>query len=339
MPERVFSGIQPTGDLHLGNYFGAIANWVRLQHEHACVYCIVDYHAITIEHEPAKLRAYSVQMAGDLMACGIDPAEAVLFVQSDVPEHTELAWILSSVASYGDLSRMTQFKEKCERQAFISAGLFTYPVLQAADILAYKAALVPVGEDQSQHLELSREIARRFNGRFGETFPEPRTLLTEATRLMSPADPTRKMSKSLGDDHVLGLFEDPARLARKVKSAVTDTGPAGQPGEKSPGVANLFLLLRLTAPPAVVVELEGAYAGGTLKYKALKECLTEHLLAFVAPIQERRRAIAADPGAIERALADGADRARAIARATLREARERIGVRPEARSALEHRQA
>jgi tryptophanyl-tRNA synthetase len=332
MPARVFSGIQPTGDLHLGNYFGAIANWVRLQDEHACVYCIVDYHAITIEHEPARLRAWSLQMAADLMACGIDPAKAILFVQSDVPEHTELTWILSAVTSFGDLQRMTQFKEKGERQAFISAGLFTYPVLQAADILVYKAALVPVGEDQSQHLELAREVARRFNGRFGETFPEPRTLLTEAPRLMSPADPLKKMSKSLGDEHVIGLFEDPARIAKKVKTAVTDTGPSPAAGEKSPGVANLFLLLRLCAPPAVAAELEKDYAAGTLMYKKLKEALREHLLAFLAPIQERKRAIAADPDRVERVLAEGAERARAVARETMREVREKIGAKAEART-------
>jgi len=326
MPSRIFSGIQPTGDLHLGNYFGAIANWVHQQEEVACVYCIVDYHAITLEHEPAQLRANSLRMAGDLLACGIDPAKAILFIQSDVPEHTELAWILSAVTSFGDLSRMTQFKEKGERQSFISAGLFTYPVLQAADILVYKADRVPVGEDQSQHLELAREIARRFNGRFGETFPEPRTLLTEAPRLMSLADPSKKMSKSLGDDHVVGLFEDPARIAKKVKSAVTDTGPAQAPGVKSPGVANLFLLLRLAAPAAVVEGLEKDYAAGTLKYKALKDALVEHLLAFVAPIQERKRAIDADPGRVARVLAEGADRARAIAQATMREVRERIGA-------------
>jgi len=330
---RVFSGIQPTGDLHLGNYFGAIANWVRLQDELPCVYCIVDYHAITIEHDPARLRAWSAQMAGDLLACGIDPGKSILFVQSDVPEHTELAWILSAATSFGDLQRMTQFKEKGERQAFISAGLFTYPVLQAADILAYKADLVPVGEDQSQHLELTREIARRFNSRFGETFPEPKTRLTEAPRLMSLADPTRKMSKSLGEDHVIGLFEDPARITKKIRSAVTDTGGAPSPGAKSPGVENLFLLLRLAGPPAVAAELEAEYAAGKLMYKRLKETLTEHLLAFVAPIRDRRQAIAADPGRVERVLAEGADRARAIARATLREVRERIGARGDARTA------
>jgi tryptophanyl-tRNA synthetase len=324
---RIFSGIQPTGELHLGNFFGAVGNWIRLQSEMPCVYCVVDYHAITVEHEPAQLRANALRMAGDLLACGIDPAKAILFIQSDVPEHTELAWVLSAVASFGDLSRMTQFKEKGERQSFISAGLFTYPVLQAADILAYKADRVPVGDDQSQHLELTREIARRFNGRFGETFPEPKTLLTEAPRLMSLADPTKKMSKSLGEDHVVGLFEEPARIAKKVRSAVTDTGPGQTPGTKSPGVSNLFLLLRLVAPSAVTASLETDYAAGTLKYKALKDALGEHLQAFVAPIQERKRAIEADPGRVERTLAEGADRARAIVQETMREVRERIGAR------------
>lgn len=326
MTPRVLSGIQPTGDLHLGNYFGAIANWVRLQDLHPCLYAIVDYHAITAEHDPGQLRAWSVQMAGDLLACGIDPARAVLFLQSDVPEHVELSWVLSAVTAFGDLTRMTQFKEKGERQAFVSAGLFTYPILQAADILVYKAEWVPVGEDQVQHLELVREIARRFNRRFGETFPEVKPLLSDAPRVMSLADPTKKMSKSLGEEHVIGLFEDPARAARKVRSAVTDVGLERRPGEKSPGVANLFLLLKLMAPVAVREEFDAEYAAGRLMYKKLKDAVSEHLLKFLAPLQERRKAIADDAARVERVLAEGAERARVLARETLREVRERIGL-------------
>jgi tryptophanyl-tRNA synthetase len=322
----VLSGIQPTGELHLGNYFGAIANWVRLQDQHPCLYCIVDYHAITVEHEPSLLREWSVRMAGDLLACGIDPAKATLFLQSDVPEHVELSWVLSAVTAYGDLTRMTQFKEKGDQQAFLSAGLFTYPILQAADILVYKADLVPVGEDQVQHLELVREIARRFNRRFGESFPEVKPLIGEAPRLMSTADPAKKMSKSLGPEHVIGLFEDPERVAKKVRSAVTDVGLEQRPGEKSPGVANLFLLLKLTAPEAVWEELDAEYAGGKLMYKKLKDAVGAHLESFLAPIRERRKAIDADPGRVERTLAEGAEKARARARATLREVRERIGL-------------
>ena len=247
MITRVFSGIQPTGTLHIGNYFGAVRNWVSMQRELESIICIVDYHAITVDVDPATLRQASLDMAIDLIACGIDPDKTILFVQSDVPEHTELAWILGCVTSFGDLSRMTQFKDKSSKEAFVSSGLFTYPVLQAADILLYLADGVPVGEDQVQHLELSRRIARRFNGRFGETFPEPQPVVGEkGARIMSLSDPTAKMSKSAGDAHYVGVMEEEASIRKKVRSAVTDMGlEAGD--AMSPGVANLFEILELTA--------------------------------------------------------------------------------------------
>lgn len=320
----VLSGIQPTGTLHIGNYFGAVKNYVALQDCYECFYSIVDYHAITVEHDPKELRQNTIEMAIDLLACGLDPQKCVLFVQSQVPEHTELAWILSAVTSYGDLQRMTQFKEKGETQEFVSCGLFTYPVLQAADILIYKASKVPVGEDQIQHIELARRIARRFNSRFGEMFPEPEALLTEAPRIMSPADPTRKMSKSLGPKHYIALTEPEESIREKIKTAVTDIGPRSDTKEKSPGVANLFLLLKLTAPKELYEQFESDYAKGTLKYEPLKRTVAEYLVKTLEPIRARRAQLK-EPE-VKEILYEGAKRARAVARKTLEEARERIGV-------------
>lgn len=320
----VLSGIQPTGALHIGNYFGAVKNYVALQDQYECFYSIVDYHAITVEHDPHELSKNTLGMARDLLACGLDPKKCVLFVQSQVPEHTELSWILSAVTSYGDLQRMTQFKEKGEGQEFVSCGLFTYPVLQAADILIYKASKVPVGEDQLQHIELARRIARRFNARFGETFPEPEALLTEAPRIMSPADPTKKMSKSLGPKHYIALTEPEESIREKIKTAVTDIGPRPETKEKSPGVANLFLLLKLTAPSEVYQQFEEDYAKGTLKYEPLKRAVADYLVKTLEPIRARREKLGESE--VREILYEGAKRARAVARKTLEEARERIGV-------------
>ncbi len=327
-PARVLSGIQPTGELHIGNYFGAIRNWVALQETRPeCFYCVVDYHAITIEHDAAKLGKLTVDMARDLLACGVDPERSALFAQSQVPEHTELAWIFQAVTAYGELSRMTQFKEKGEQQSFMSVGLFTYPVLQAADILAYKATEVPVGEDQVQHLELARDIARRFNQRFGETFPETKPILTSAARIMSLADPTKKMSKSLGPKHVVGVFEAEDEVRKKVRSAVTDVGGVERkPGETGgpPGVANLLMLLEATAPAELASLFREAERAGRLLYKDLKPAVADHLVQFLRPIRERRAELGDDM--VGEVLRHGADRARAIARATVAEARDRIGL-------------
>ncbi len=322
---RIFSGIQPTGVLHLGNYFGAIKQWVELQEGNECIYCIVDYHALTNEEMvPAEMRRAKESLAMDLLACGIDPEKSILFVQSDVPEHTELCWILGCVTSFGDLTRMTQFKQKAREQEFVNAGLFYYPVLQAADILLYLADHVPVGEDQLQHLELSRRIARRFNHRFGELFPEPQPILSKGARIMSLADPTRKMSKSYGPEHYIGLMEDEKSIYKKIRAAVTDMGL--QPGqEMSPGVANLFLLLELVAPAELVEDFRAQHRAGTLLYKELKEALYRHLMEFLAPIRDRRRELE-EKGEIKEILAAGAERARRIAREVIREARERVGL-------------
>jgi len=328
MTTRIFSGIQPTGTLHIGNYFGALRNWATLQHEVPCIYCVVDYHAITIDVDPQALRAASRSMALDMISAGIDPETSIVFVQSDVPHHTELAWILGCVTSYGDLGRMTQFKDKSTKQQFISAGLLTYPILQAADILIYRADGVPVGEDQEQHLELSRRIARRFNGRFGEYFPEPEPIIRKGARIMSLADPERKMSKSEGDKHYVGVFEDEAAIRKKVRSAVTDTGlEAGD--EASPGITNLFEILELSCEQlgdsSIVNELKAEFAAGTLMYSKLKDTVFERMMDILRPIREKRQALEAS-GEIVDILAAGAKKAETIAAETMGEVRKLVGL-------------
>jgi len=328
MAKRVFSGIQPTGTLHIGNYLGAIRNWVGLQQDHDCIYCVVDYHAITIDVDPKELRAASRSMALDLLACGVDPDRSILFVQADVPAHTELSWVLGCVTSYGDLTRMTQFKDKSEQQEFVTAGLFTYPILQAADILMYKAQGVPVGEDQVQHLELSRRIARRFNARFGETFPEPEPIVTAGARIMSLADPTSKMSKSAGETHYIGVMEAESSIRKKVRSAVTDVGLT--PGETmSPGVANLFQILEiccgLHGDTATAAGLKSEFGEGSLLYSKLKDTVFDRLMGVLRPIQDRRTRLAAS-GDLDGILQGGARRASETAVETMREVRQKVGL-------------
>lgn len=320
---RVFSGIQPTGTLHVGNYFGAVRRWAELDRAEGegCLFCIVDYHAITVDHEPARLGPDTLGLARDLLACGVG-ARGRLFCQSSVPEHLELAWILASVTGYGDLTRMTQFKEKGEGRDFVSAALFIYPVLMAADILAYRAARVPVGEDQLQHLELARSAARRFNQRYGDLFPEPAPILSPAPRLMSLADPARKMSKSAGERHFLGVFEEEAAFRGKVRGAVTATAPAGT-GAVAPGVANLLLLLE-QADPAAAARLKEEEVAGRLKYSELKDVLAGALLKELGPARSRRAEL--EDAGVLRVLEEGAAAARGLARETLREARGRLGL-------------
>jgi tryptophanyl-tRNA synthetase len=322
---RVFSGIQPTGALHIGNYVGALKNWVRLQAEVESIFSIVDYHAITIPYDPREMPGRVFDAALDVLACGIDPERAIFFVQSRVPEHTELCWIFNTLTSMGALERMTQYKEKSEQfRENINAGLFDYPVLQTADILLYKANLVPVGDDQLQHLELSREIARRFNQRYGETFPEPEPSLTKAPRVMALNDPTRKMSKSLPGSYI-SLSDDEATIRKTIGRAVTDTGP--DPTLMSPGVKNLFILLEEFGEPGVLRQFQDAYAAGTLRYSELKPAVADAMVATLAPIRARREELVAHPERVRAALDAGADRASAIARRTMEEVRERLGLR------------
>lgn len=327
----VFSGIQPTGDMHIGNYFGAVVNYVRLQNigAYRTIYCVVDLHAMTTPYDPATLRTNTEQMFIDLLACGLDPDKSIVFVQSMVPEHTELAWIFGCVCSYGDLTRQTQFKEKSEQlegkqDAFISAGLFTYPVLQAADILLYHAANVPVGQDQKQHLELSRSIANRFNTQFGEYFPEPEMLATETPKILSLNEPTKKMSKSLGPKSYVGLFEDEKTVRSKVRSAVTDAGEAGTPmGE---GARNLLGLLRACGKHEQAAAFEEEYASGNRRYALLKEAVADALVELTSDLRARRAEIGADRERVRRLMREGAEKARAIARATMKDVRRLTGL-------------
>lgn len=338
MPEqRALSCIQPTGtgELHIGNYFGAIRNWVRLQDHFDCIYGIVDLHAITIDYDPKTLPRQSLELAADLIACGIDPQRSAVMIQSHVPEHTELAWVLNCVAAYGDLQRMTQFKDKKKQHEFISAGLFNYPVLMAADILIYRAHAVPVGRDQDQHLELTRDIAAKFNFRFGEYFPIPCTgaelrkkLRLKGARIVSTADPEKKMSKSLGTKHYIGLSEDENAIHKKIRSAVTDLGPPAEGGKMSPGVQNLFTILELTAPEQAVSEFKDAYREGSLKYVLLKDAVYEHLMTELRPIRERKAELMSDPESVRRAVREGALRARRIAAETIKDVRRLVGIGP-----------
>ena len=342
--KRVYSGIQPTGVMTIGNYFGAVQNWVRLQDECDCVCCVVDLHALTAPYDPAGLRRASRDMFVSLLAAGIDPDRTTLYIQSTVPEQTELCWLLATLTSLGDLSRMTQFKEKSglltggpggDDGTFISAGLLFYPVLQAADILAYRADSVPVGRDQSQHLELSRGIARRFNSRFGHLFPEPETLHTTVTKVLSPADPTRKMSKSLGFRHYIGLFEEEDSIRRKIRSAVTDSGIAGQenpPGAEhedrkaSPGIENLLTLLAASGHEDDARRMREDYFSGTLRYVDLKGVTADALAALTASMRERRADILRRETDLDGRIMAMGERARIMAGETLALARERMGT-------------
>lgn len=332
MPPRVLSGIQPTAEMHIGNYFGAVKNWVALQDTHDCIYAIVDLHAITMPYDPAKLRVNTERMVIDLLACGIDPDKAILFIQSLVPEHTELCWILACLSPFGDLRRMTQFKDKADllegqdTTQFVSAGFFIYPVLQAADILVYRAQYVPVGRDQEQHLELSRELARRFNNQFGvELFPEPAPLFTETPKVMSLVDPTKKMSKSSGERHYIGLFEVEQSIRAKVKTAVTDTG--GNPSaEMSPGVANLFEILKACGKTEEAAALLKNYHEGKLQYRELKEVTADALVELTSGLRKRREEISRDPDAVKAKVIEMSLKARSIAVDTLKEVRSATGL-------------
>lgn len=321
---RVFSGIQPTGAIHIGNYVGAIRNWVRMQEQYESYFCIVDFHAITIPYEPKELIQRVYEAALDILAAGLDPEKCVFYAQSYVPEHTELTWIFNSITSMGALERMTQFKEKSERLEYVNSGLFTYPVLQAADILLYKASLVPVGEDQLQHLELTREIARRFNHLYGETFPEPKAELPKAARVMALNEPTRKMSKSIPGSFI-SLSESDAEIRKKISRAVTDAGPVE--GEMSPGVKNLFTLLEAFGTPEQVQYFQEQYEAKSLRYGELKPAVADAVVAELAPIRARREELAADPERVWAALEHGAERARKVAAETLVEVRAKMGLR------------
>ncbi len=328
--KNVLSAIQPTGDLHLGNYFGAVQNWVRLQDDYNCRYGVVDYHSMTMPYKPEQLRENTWKMVFYLLACGVKPEN--LFVQSLVPEHVELSWVLSCVTSYGELSRMTQFKDKsdqlrdADKEGFVSSGLFFYPVLQAADILIYHADFVPVGKDQEQHLEQARNVAQRFNHQFGkEYFVPPAPLYTETPKILSPADPNKKMSKSLGEKHYINLFGEEDRIRKQIKSAVTDTGDTVA-GEMSAGVKNLFELLRACGNMAAHNSLMADYQAGALKYSALKEAVAEAVVPLVNHFRERLAELNADKRAVKAQIQESSAEIRKKAQKTMQEVRELTGL-------------
>ncbi|MFN0201253.1 MAG: tryptophan--tRNA ligase [Bacteroidia bacterium] len=328
--EKILSCIQATGSMHLGNYLGAIKNWVELQTQYDCVYGVVDYHAMTVPYHAETLRKTTWNMAIDLLACGIKPEN--LFIQSLVPEHTELAWMLGCVTSYGELTRQTQFKDKSQqieegqKESFISSGLFTYPVLQAADILMYHPDFVPVGKDQEQHIELSRNIANRFNHQFQtEYFQEPQALFTEIPKVLSLADPTKKMSKSLGEKHCLYVFEDEKSLRKKIKTAVTDSGDTPE-GEMSVGVANIFGLIKACGRADLHDDLLARYNEGERRYGDLKAALAESVMGLLLPMQARRAELMANPKQVEAEIRAASAQIRLKARKTLDEVREIVGL-------------
>ena len=322
---RVFSGIQPTGDIHLGNYLGAIRRWARDQHDEA-IHCIVDLHALTIPRDPAELRAKSTEVTRLLVASGLDPDVIILFAQSMVHEHAELNWVMECTAAFGELRRMVQFKDKADRADFVSAGLFTYPALQAADILLYDTDEVPVGDDQRQHLELARDLAIRFNGRFGDTFVVPRHVIPPVgARVMDLQRPEAKMSKSLDSPQgTVGLLDDPKDIVRKFKRAVTDSDNEVRydPATK-PGVANLLSILA-----AVTDGDPEALAANYQQYGPLKADTAEAVVEALRPVRERNEELAKDPGVIDEVLATGAAKASAIASATMTRVRDRLGLPP-----------
>jgi tryptophanyl-tRNA synthetase len=321
---RVFSGIQPTGELTLGTYLGALQRFVRAQTSTRSVFCVVDLHAITVPQEPGQLAQRTLDTAALYLACGIDPTVSTLFVQSHVPEHSQMAWLLECTTSFGELSRMTQFKEKSDRQQFVSAGLFTYPALMAADILLYDTDQVPVGDDQRQHLELTRDIAERFNHRHGDTFIVPTAdIPAVGARVMDLQDPTRKMSKSVDSPQgTVLMLDDPAVIVKKFKRAVTDNdGEVRFDPATKPGVSNLLSILAVatdTTPEAL--------AGQYQQYGPLKADTADAVVARLAPIQARYRELAADPTAVRSLLAHGAEQAHSVASVTLARAQRALGL-------------
>ena len=327
--KRVLSCIQPTGDMHFGNYFGAVQNWVNLQEEYTCMYGVVDYHAMTMPYNPKKLKENTWELIYNLLAVGIKPEN--LFIQSLVPEHAELGWILNNFAAYGRVENMTQFKDKSQQSSsgkdgFISVGLFDYPVLQAADILIYRADFVPVGEDQKQHLELTKEIANRFNNQVGkEFFVLPEMLRTETPKIMSTADPARKMSKSAGEKHNISLFAEEARIRKQIGSAVTDSGDT-PPGTISPGIHNLFELLKAAGNTAAHDELMTAHKTGNLKYSEMKAAVADTLIGLNETFRAKKAEITADKKAVKYQIKQSSHEIRLRAQSTVKAVKELCGL-------------
>jgi tryptophanyl-tRNA synthetase len=324
MKERVFSGIQPSGVIHIGNYLGAIRNWVNLIDRYDCIFCVVDYHAITVAYEPSELRSRTIEAAKTLMSAGIDPARCRLFVQSAVPEHTELTWVFNSLTPVVDLERMTQFKDKKQQNLDnINAGLLTYPLLMASDILIYKATVVPVGEDQVQHLELTREVARRFNARFGGTFPEPRALLGEVPRIKG-LDGSAKMSKSM--NNFIALLEREDALWEKLRVAVTDPARKKRSDPGNPFICNIFALHGCFSPQGEVAEVEAGCKTAGIGCIDCKRILAKNVNSAIGPFRDRKAEIDRNPSLVRDALEEGRAFCGAVAAETMREVREKMGI-------------
>ena len=322
--KRVFSGMQPSGEAHLGNYLGALRRWVEMQDEYDCIFCIVDDHAITAGGDPLKMPANIVDLAISYLAVGLDPERSIIFVQSDVPEHTELAWLFNAVTPVGELERMTQFKDKAQRFESIPAGILNYPVLQAADILLYKADAVPVGEDQRQHLELTREIARKFNAAYGETFPEPDAIIDERVGRILGLDGEAKMSKSLGN--TVGILAEPDEIWARVRTAVTDPQRVRRTDPGRPECCNVFTLHKFFGDQATVDDVAYQCRNALRGCVECKRILSDNIAAAFAPFRERAAHYRAHPEEVRRVLSEGAERARGIARETMTEVRSRMGL-------------
>lgn len=325
MTPRVLSGVQPTGNLHIGNYLGALAGWVKIQHDYESIFCIVDLHAITVYQKPDELRASVRELAALFLAAGIDPSHSRIVVQSTVPAHSELAWLLTCVTPMGWLERMTQFKMKAAAQESVGDGIFQYPVLMAADILLYQAAIVPVGEDQMQHLELTRDIAQRFNSLYGDTFVMPATKLPAVgARIMGLDDPTMKMSKSAeGAGHRVALLDPPDRIRKTIMRATTDSNPGVDFANMGPGVANLLAIYQAFSN-RTDEQMQSEFSG--LRYGDLKKRVAEMVIASLEPIQARYREITADPAWLDAVLQKGAEAVTPIADSTVKLVKERMGV-------------
>ncbi|PJC47888.1 MAG: tryptophan--tRNA ligase [Parcubacteria group bacterium CG_4_9_14_0_2_um_filter_35_11] len=323
---RVFSGIQPTGIIHIGNLFGAIRNWILLQNHCECIFCIVNYHAITLPKKPEELKKQTYKMVAILLAAGIDPKKSILFIQSEVKEHTELCWILNTITKIPELERMTQFKEKAkEHKEDVNVGLFDYPILMAADILLYNIDIVPVGEDQKQHVELARTLARRFNKIFGETFKIPTASIQEdAGRIMGLDNPLKKMSKSAKSSlNYIAIDDSPQQIREKIKKAVTDSGKEIKKTPQKPAISNLLNIYSLSSGKEIsTIEDEFKNSG----YKEFKEKLALVLIEFLLPLQKKVRKIEKDQKYIKKVLAEGRRKAQEIAKDTIKEVKEKVGL-------------
>ncbi|HEY3373520.1 MAG TPA: tryptophan--tRNA ligase [Candidatus Aquicultor sp.] len=327
--QRFFSGIQPTGELHIGNYLGAIKSWIELQDTYEGIFGIVDYHAITEPYNPADMWQRVFNTALDYLAAGLDPAKSTLMIQSLVPEHTEMAWLLNTVTPASWLQRVPTYKDKAAQlHISVNMGLLSYPVLMAADIMLYKSSIVPVGEDQLPHLELTREIVRAFNARYGDMFPEPQEYLGPGARVMSLTEPERKMSKSLGPQNYIALADPPDEIRRKLARAVTDTGLTG--GEMSPGTGNLFDLMHAFSSRETYEHFLTLYKQGKIRYSDMKEKLADDIISALGPIRGRRLELSVRPEYVQRVLVEGSVRARTIATQTLSEVKERMGLKYDA---------